>query len=230
MWGQPSRRWPKWRDLLIINGEVVLEKAAHLVNHQWRRPFVASHFPHPHPRREIPGQIRRRKAWLNILWRRRVHIENWGQDLGRDGAGRSLSWKTNQTKAIKNIFWARLWEDWTGQEIGNLSWKQRCFKNLLPCNNFFGLTKGERQQCKQRGRALHSFFSPKRPSLNSLITLLKRFAEWPCGETTPGSSETARDRCCQGSLYPRLIIYNAPSSSLVPHSPCLCPTPVLTCG
>ena len=43
----------------------------------------------------------------------------------------------------------------------------------------------------------------------------------------------ARERLCgcrQGSFYPRLIIYHAPSSSLVPHFPRLCPASVLPRG
>ena len=44
---------------------------------------------------------------------------------------------------------------------------------------------------------------------------------------------SAKERLCgcrPGSLYPRLITYHAPSSSLVSHRPSLCPPPVLSCG
>ena len=71
-------------------------------------------------------------------------------------------------------------------------------------------------------------FKSKRPSLNSLNTLLKRFSYGRLAK-----SVSARERLCgcrQGSSYPRLITDHAPSNSVVPYCPCLRPAPILPCG
>ena len=78
----------------------------------------------------------------------------------------------------------------------------------------------------------------KRPSLNSLITLLKILQSlWTGGELGGGGRAAApvaaiKERLCgchQGSLYPQLITYHALPSSLVPNCPRLCPAPVQPC-
>ena len=71
----------------------------------------------------------------------------------------------------------------------------------------------------------------KRPSLNSLITLLKRLQSL-CWARSLGQEKVSCPlpglRGCLGiPMPPRLIIYHGPPSSLVPHSPCFCPASIL---
>ena len=69
----------------------------------------------------------------------------------------------------------------------------------------------------------------KRPSLNSLITLLKRSRRACLVGGGEGHHPRERLRGCRGSLHPRLITYHGLASSLVPHCPRICPTSVLPC-